>query len=156
MANQFEQQDDKVQKYGFKKLAYSKETLFEYRPLVPIKTEEDYQASMDNLDILMNLARDHEKEFNRLTRDGAYLAELAKFIEEYESNAAPQDDEVTGLEMLKFLMEQNSLTQKSLSDMLFGGHQGNLSQILKGKRELTVDHIRKLSKHFKISPAAFI
>ena len=61
--------------------------------------------------------------------------------------------EVTGLEMLKFLMTQHGLKQKDLSEI---GSQGVVSEILSGKRELNLHHIKLLSKRFKVPPIVFL
>jgi len=45
---------------------------------------------------------------------------------------------VTGLDMLRFLMEQHGLRQKDLSEL---GSQGVVSEILAGKRELNLPEI---------------
>lgn len=59
---------------------------------------------------------------------------------------------VNGVRVLRFLMEQHNLKQNQLPEI---GRQSVVSQILAGKRSLTVDHIRKLSVRFGTSPAAF-
>jgi HTH-type transcriptional regulator / antitoxin HigA len=59
---------------------------------------------------------------------------------------------VSGVQILRFLMEQHDLKQNQLPEV---GRQSVVSEILAGKRSLTVDHIRNLSARFGISPAAF-
>src|SRR5260221_543538 len=59
----------------------------------------------------------------------------------------------SGLRALKHLMQANDLTQKDLPEI---GSQGVVSEILTGKRELNVRHIRALAARFKVSPAAFV
>ena len=60
---------------------------------------------------------------------------------------------VSGLEVLKYLMEQHSLTQSDLPEI---GSQGVVSEVLRGKRELNVRQIEKLAARFHVSPAAFL
>ena len=50
-------------------------------------------------------------------------------------------------------MEENKLRQKDLLDIF--GTESIASDVLNGKRELTKEHIRRLSKRFGVSPAAF-
>ena len=57
-------------------------------------------------------------------------------------------------DLLQFLMEEHGLTQSDLTEV--GSPQGVVSEILAGKRELNVRHIRALSKPFKVSPSVFI
>jgi HTH-type transcriptional regulator/antitoxin HigA len=49
-------------------------------------------------------------------------------------------------------MEQHGLKQNQLPEI---GAQSVVSDILSGKRELTVNHIRGLSRRFGIDPSAF-
>jgi plasmid maintenance system antidote protein VapI len=64
-------------------------------------------------------------------------------------------DKVTGMEMLKYLMANTSITQVALSRIL-GVTESSASMILKGTRSITADHARTLGKHFKMDPGAFI
>jgi HTH-type transcriptional regulator/antitoxin HigA len=52
-------------------------------------------------------------------------------------------------------MEQNNMNASDLARLL-GVHQSMGSKILKGDRALTVEHLRKLCEHFKVSSALFI
>ncbi|HOY68141.1 MAG TPA: transcriptional regulator [Candidatus Ozemobacteraceae bacterium] len=60
---------------------------------------------------------------------------------------------VTGVEMLKGLMEIHDLKQ---IDMEILGSQGVVSEILSGKRELNVRQIKALAARFHVSPAVFL
>jgi len=60
--------------------------------------------------------------------------------------------QVHGVDLLRFLMEQHSLKQGQLPEI---GSQSVVSEILAGKRDLTVSHIRGLSERFGLSPAVF-
>ncbi|MGH9709080.1 MAG: helix-turn-helix domain-containing protein [Candidatus Acidiferrales bacterium] len=57
------------------------------------------------------------------------------------------------LEVLRFLMEQHDLKQKDLVDIF--GTASIVSEILSGKRELNKDHIKGLSRRFRVSPEIF-
>jgi HTH-type transcriptional regulator/antitoxin HigA len=50
-------------------------------------------------------------------------------------------------------MEEHGLTQSDLPEI---GSQGVVSEILNGKRERNVRHIRALARRFRVSPAVFI
>lgn len=50
-------------------------------------------------------------------------------------------------------MEAHNLRQKDLLDVF--GTESIVSEVLRGKRELTKQHIRRLSKKFHVSPAVF-
>lgn len=77
---------------------------------------------------------------------------LSDLIYAYDQTHHPQS-KVSGVEMLRFLMEQHDLRQNQLPEI---GTQSVVSEILSGRRELTVNHIRGLSKRFGISPSAFV
>jgi HTH-type transcriptional regulator/antitoxin HigA len=77
---------------------------------------------------------------------------VGDLIEDYESKQHPLP-EVTGVQALKFLMEQHGLKQSDLSEI---GSQGVVSEILTGKRELNIRQVRALSVRFGVSAATFV
>jgi HTH-type transcriptional regulator/antitoxin HigA len=50
-------------------------------------------------------------------------------------------------------MDQNGLKQKDLIDVF--GTPSIVSEVLRGKRELNIDHITRLSEHLHVSPELF-
>jgi HTH-type transcriptional regulator / antitoxin HigA len=77
---------------------------------------------------------------------------VGDLIEDYEAKQHPLP-EVTGVQALKFLMEQHGLKQSDLSEI---GSQGVVSEILTGKRELNIRQVRALSERFGVSAATFV
>ena len=77
---------------------------------------------------------------------------VGDLIEDYESKQHPLP-EVTGVQALKFLMEQHGLKQSDLTEI---GSQGVVSEILTGKRELNIRQVRSLSERFGVSSATFV
>jgi HTH-type transcriptional regulator / antitoxin HigA len=77
---------------------------------------------------------------------------LTLLIERYESERYPIPD-APPAEVLRFLLEQNELTQRDIVAEL--GSEATVSLVLSGKRPLTRDHIEKLSRRFRVSPAVF-
>ena len=73
-------------------------------------------------------------------------------LREYDDAHHPMDD-VTGLDMLRFLIDQRGLRQQDLPEL---GSQGVVSEILKGKRELNLRHIEALAQRFKVPPSVFL
>ncbi len=57
------------------------------------------------------------------------------------------------IEVLSELMLANGLKQKDLVDVF--GTPSIASEVLSGKRKLNTEHIRKLSRRFKVSPEVF-
>lgn len=77
---------------------------------------------------------------------------VGDLIEDYETAHHPTP-QATGLEALRFLMQQHGLKQSDLPEV---GSQGVVSEILAGKRELNVRQIKALSEKFKVSTATFV
>jgi antitoxin component HigA of HigAB toxin-antitoxin module len=59
------------------------------------------------------------------------------------------------LDRLKFIVQESGTTRAALRKIL-DCSQPLVSQIMNGERELTKDHIRKLGRHFAVSPAVFL
>lgn len=77
---------------------------------------------------------------------------VGDLIEDYEKAHHPTP-QATGLEALKFLMQQHGLKQSDLPEV---GSQGVVSEILAGKRELNVRQVKALSEKFGVSAATFV
>lgn len=77
---------------------------------------------------------------------------VGDLIEDYEAENHPLP-ETTGVDALKFLMDQHGLKQCDLTEI---GSQGVVSEILAGKRELNVRQLRALSDRFGVSSATFL
>jgi HTH-type transcriptional regulator/antitoxin HigA len=84
-----------------------------------------------------------------------YLAIMAKLVEEYESEHVPEPKPVKGVEALKFLLEENNFNADDLGDIL-GVNRSIAYRILKGTRNLTADHIKKLAARFAVSTDLFL
>jgi len=91
---------------------------------------------------------------NDFTRDQSdYFDLLCSLIEEYDSKHVKRP-KVTGVEMLKHLMEARGMSAADLSRLLSGSR--NLgAMILRGDRKLTLKHVRTLSRHFRVSADVF-
>ena len=116
-------------------------------PLRTIRTGRDYKNAVAALNKLLDAGAANEKH---------PLADLANtlgaLIGEYEDAHSPGQD-VSPLAMLRFLMEQNHLTQSGLPEI---GTQGVVSEILSGKRELNVRQIKALSERFHVPRSVFV
>lgn len=76
-----------------------------------------------------------------------------ELVDEYEERqkAAPRP---TPLQLLEGLMEFGKLRQADLVDVF--GSQGNVSEVLTGKRKINLEHARRLSARFRIPVERFI
>jgi HTH-type transcriptional regulator/antitoxin HigA len=90
---------------------------------------------------------------DKLTAAGRRLAELLTvLIEDFEEkNYAIKP--ARPVEVLRELMLANGLKQKDLVEIF--GTPSIVSEVLSEKRSLTVEHIRKLSRWFNVSPEVF-
>jgi HTH-type transcriptional regulator/antitoxin HigA len=78
---------------------------------------------------------------------------LAVLIEDFEKKAYPSRA-ASPIEAIQELMAVNGLKQKDLVGVFETASVA--SEVLKGKRSLTTEHVRRLGKRFKVSPALFL
>lgn len=111
----------------------------------PIRTDADHEAALREIDRLWGSAPG--------TDDGDRLDVLATLVERYEETRWPIPRS-TPREVLKFMMEQNDRSQTDLANLL--GSRSRASEILSGKRELSLDQIRLLAREWHIPAASLI
>ncbi len=113
----------------------------------PIRDEAHYTRMTQMLESLLDEAGGDERHPIM-----GLVDIVGDLIEDYETEQCPVP-ETTGIEALKFLMEQHGLKQCDLEEI---GSQGVVSEILTGKRELNVRQVRALSERFGVSTATFL
>jgi HTH-type transcriptional regulator / antitoxin HigA len=111
----------------------------------PIKTEKDYELALARVDEIFDAKPD--------TSEGDELDVLTTLIEAYEDDHFPVGlpDPIAAI---KFRMEQQELTQADLKPYL--GGSAKVSEVLSGKRELTLKMIRALNEHLGIPAEVLI
>jgi len=109
--------------------------------------EAEYEKLLHFVDNLMEMSR-HKKD-ERVT---SLLKLIAMNIEAYESHRYPTKS-LSPVQMLAYLMAEHGIEQSDLPEI---GSQSLVSKILSGERQLTVEHIKHLSKKFGVSPSVFI
>ena len=77
---------------------------------------------------------------------------LTLLIERYEAERYPVP-EADPIDVLRFLLDQNGLSQRDIAAEL--GSESTVSLVLSGKRRLNRDHIARLSRRFHVSPSVF-
>jgi HTH-type transcriptional regulator / antitoxin HigA len=102
----------------------------------------EYTAVLFNLTAKSDPTRDEEEAIELLTL----------LIDRYETERYPLPD-VEPAEMLRFLLDQNGLSQRDVAADL--GSETTVSLVLSGARSMTRDHIARLSARFHVSPAVF-
>ncbi len=100
----------------------------------PIRTEEDHRAAVARIGELMGAAWG--------SSEGDELDVLATLVDAYEKEHFPMQppDPITAIE---FRMDQQGLTRKDLEPMI--GSRARVSEVMTGKRPLTLEMIRRLS-----------
>ena len=106
--------------------------------IILVKTKADYAAAKAHVRALMD-ADGHDDE----------IAAQARMIQDYEQShfAIPDPDPV---DAVLFRMEQEGLDRRGLSDLL-GTSTGRVSEILSGRRPLSISMIRTLHRKLGIS-----
>jgi HTH-type transcriptional regulator/antitoxin HigA len=116
-------------------------------PLLIIRNEREYNTAVKRLNELLDDIGDNEQHPLY-----SLLDTLGTLIHAYEEEYYPIPD-VSGSEVLRFLMDEHGMTQSDLPEV---GSQGVVSEILSGKRELNVRQVRSLAERFKVSSAVFV
>ena len=116
-------------------------------PLHTIRTEQNYDKAIAALNQLLDAGAANETH-----PLSGLVNTLGALISEYDDAHYPEQN-ISPLAMLRFLMDQNHLTQSSLPEI---GTQGVVSEILNGKRDLNVRQIKALSERFHVPPSVFI
>lgn len=111
----------------------------------PIKNDADYEAALAEIDRLMNAEPD--------TPEGDRLDVLATLVEAYEARNFAIDAP-DPIDAILFRMEQLELTRKDLEPLI--GGRGRVSEVLSGRRNLTLAMIRKLSAKLRIPAEVLI
>ena len=111
----------------------------------PIKTEQDYQAALSQLETLWD-AQEGTDEFDQLDV-------LATLIEAYERKHH-QIEAPDPVQAILFRMEQEGLTPSDMTKYL--GNKSKVSEVLNYKRALSITMIRKLATGLDIDPAILI
>ena len=107
--------------------------------LKPIKTKKDYQKALDRLELIFDAKKG--------TEEGDELEILGILIDQYENEHFPIDLP-DPIEAIKFRMEQLGYTQTDLAKVV--GLKSRASEILSGKRKLSLDMIRQLHDKLNI------
>ena len=117
------------------------------QPLFSIRNEDEYNKAITTLNALIDeVGTDEQHPLYEL------LDTFGTVVHAYEEKQHPIS-ECSGVEALKFLMEEHQLEPMDLPEL---GLPDTVLEILKGKRDLTVTHIRTLAERFQVSPTVFV
>lgn len=106
----------------------------------PIRNEQDHRAAVARIEKLMSAAPD--------TPEGDELDVLATLVDTYEAkhHAIDAPDPVSAI---LFRMEQHQLSRKDLEPLI--GSRARVSEVLTGKRPLTLEMVRRVKSGLGIS-----
>ena len=117
-------------------------------PLRPIRDEVDYDNAIEMTDRLAVLDE-------RTADQQDYLETLTELIGKYEDEHFARDfSNISPLDALRSLCEQNGIGASALGELL--GNRSLGSKILRGQRQLSKEHIRKLCDRFAVSADLFL
>lgn len=84
-----------------------------------------------------------------------FLDLVSDLLDEYERQFLKIDDSSDPLELLQYLVEENSVSARELGKILNVDHSV-AARILKGERGITVEHAKNLGARFKVDPKIFL
>ena len=108
--------------------------------------EDDYNALVAALDELLHETGDDENH-----PLAGLVSSMGDLIEAYDEAQRPLP-KVGGTEVLRYLMQEHQLSQSDLPEI---GAQSVVSEILSGRRQLNVRHIRALAERFHVPADVF-
>ncbi len=124
---------------------YSK-LLVKYQPKL-IKTEEENERALSIVEELMHSP-------NRSPEENELYELLITLIEKFEREFYSPGAASTPHSMLIFLMEQQNVKQEDLIGVI--GAEEVVTEVIKGKQDMTQEQAKALGKFFKVEPSLFI
>ena len=104
--------------------------------LIVVENDSDHGAAKALIEKLLVSGDEH-----------ARIAPQARLIEAYERRRWPRR-ELTVPELLTYLMDQHGMSRSDLVPLL--GSPSRVSEIMRGKRELSMKMVKRLRDRFKI------
>ncbi len=113
----------------------------------PIRDNEELSSATEMIDRLAGHDLNDDQD--------DYLEALSIFVEDYEEKHYPiNDSHITPLNSLKFLLKENGLIGSDLGRILGSRTLG--SAILRGERQLSKVHIKRLAEYFSVDASIFL
>ena len=113
----------------------------------PVKTKKDYEAALKRCYDLM------QKNIKPNTQDANELEILSILVENYEQKHYPVPAP-NPVEAIKYRLQQTGVDEKELTKIL--GGRSRKSEILSGKRKLSLNMIRELHDKLNIPAETLI
>jgi HTH-type transcriptional regulator/antitoxin HigA len=115
-------------------------------PLISIHNDTHLAEALVVIDWLLDIP-------NRSDAEEEYLQALTDLVAAYE-DAHVAVPPVSGIDALRYLMEENGLTQADMVPEF--GTRSIVSEVLAGKRRLALSHIARLAERFGLPADVFI
>jgi len=115
--------------------------------LKPIKNNQQYEDALARTYALM------QKNLRPNSKDSDELEVLSILIKEYENEHFPVP-KPNPIEAIRFRLDQMNMSEAELSEVL--GYRSRKSEILSGKRKLSLAMIRKLNEVLHIPAEVLI
>lgn len=108
---------------------------------------QDYESLIQNMKDAIALVENQDD-----SPLSGLIKAMARAANEYEKDflATQQGG---ALRALRYLIKLHGIKQSELKEI---GSQGVVSEVLNGKRSLTLRHVKELAKRFRVSPSVFI
>lgn len=105
----------------------------------PITTKKQYESALAKIELLLDCKEGSKEEH--------YLEAISILVHEYEKKHYPVLP-LEPIEVIKYKMEQAGLSQQDIAKY-FGG-KNRASEVLNGKRKLTLKMVKALYKNLQI------
>lgn len=115
--------------------------------LRPIKNNQQYEDALERIYLLM------QKNIKADSKESDELEILSILVKEYENEHFPIP-QPNPIEAIKFRLDQMNMSEAELSKLL--GARSRKSEILSGKRKLSLAMIRKLTEKLNIPAEVLI
>lgn len=126
--------------------------VLDYRELVSEALPEVVHDEALNQKFIQRLA-ELDAQWDTLSTGERKLHELLVLIIQDFEKRTYKVRAATPIEVIEDLLEANGLKRKELVGIF--ATESIVSEVLSGNRKLNVDHIKKLSERFNVSPAVF-
>lgn len=111
------------------------------------RSYEDYEVLLVNLRDAITLVQNRPN-----SPLSGLIKTMARVAKEYESTHM-LDNKGGAILALRYLIKLHGIKQSELKEV---GSQGVVSELLSGKRTLTLRHVKELAKRFNVSASVFI
>ena len=116
-----------------------------------ICNEQDYESALELMD---ELIEDYDEQKPLIEILSISIEKWEEESAEFSEFNAQIESLDCGLSVLRVLMDQHKLNTTDFQNEIGGNSM--VSMILNSKRNLSLDHIKALSKRFGVSPQLFI